>query len=135
VIALQGNAVASGTLNSLDDGYALTWVNSAGKWEAQPSKSYFVGNYTSITSSYLATTATQLVLVGSLSGAITVTLPASPTDGQLLTIKDGAASASTYNITVSGNGHNIDGLSSVLISTNYDTLTVFFGSSYWSIIN
>lgn len=36
VIKLQGNTVQSGTLTSIDDGYVLTWVNSASMWEPKP---------------------------------------------------------------------------------------------------
>jgi hypothetical protein len=36
VTALQGNSVKSGALSSAQDGYVLTWVNSDGKWEAEP---------------------------------------------------------------------------------------------------
>lgn len=35
VIALQGNAVQAGTLNSVDDGYVLTWNNVNNQWEAK----------------------------------------------------------------------------------------------------
>lgn len=37
VVALQGNAVQSGTLGSGQDGYVLTWKNSDNEWEAKPS--------------------------------------------------------------------------------------------------
>jgi hypothetical protein len=36
VIAIQGNAVQSGTLNSNDDGYVLTWKNANAQWEPHP---------------------------------------------------------------------------------------------------
>lgn len=35
VIAIQGNAVQAGTLNSVDDGYVLTWNNANNQWEAK----------------------------------------------------------------------------------------------------
>src|ERR1700722_9330125 len=37
VVAIQGNAVQSGTLGSTDDGYVLTWKNGDEQWEAKPS--------------------------------------------------------------------------------------------------
>lgn len=41
ITKLQGNSVKSGTLTSANDGYVLTWVNSATDWEAKlPSSMY-----------------------------------------------------------------------------------------------
>ena len=39
VVAIQGNPVQSGSLTSLDDGYVLTWKNSADQWQALPATS------------------------------------------------------------------------------------------------
>ena len=43
----------------------------------------------------------------------TMTLPSSPLGGESYEIKDSTGSAATYNITVSGNGKNIDGNSTL----------------------
>jgi hypothetical protein len=37
VIKLQGNNVLAQTLNSIQDGYVLTWINSGANWQARPS--------------------------------------------------------------------------------------------------
>lgn len=37
VVAIQGNAVQSGTLGSNNDGYVLTWENADNQWETKPS--------------------------------------------------------------------------------------------------
>jgi hypothetical protein len=41
VVRIQGNAINSATLGSIQDGYALTWVNSAGQWQAKPAATGF----------------------------------------------------------------------------------------------
>jgi hypothetical protein len=48
--------------------------------------------------------------VNTTSGAITVTLPATPTAGDLVGIKDYANTADTNNITIDRNGSNIQGV-------------------------
>lgn len=47
--------------------------------------------------------------VNTTSGAITVTLPASPSAGDIVAVKDYANTADTNNITIGRNGSNIDG--------------------------
>lgn len=39
VIKLQNNAVQSGALGAIQDGYVLTWVNGSTNWQAKPSNS------------------------------------------------------------------------------------------------
>jgi hypothetical protein len=47
--------------------------------------------------------------VNTTSGAITVTLPATPSAGDIVAVKDYANTADTNNITIARNGSNIDG--------------------------
>ena len=42
VVALQGNAVKSGTLIASQDGYVLTWHNASSQWEALPETIAFI---------------------------------------------------------------------------------------------
>jgi len=60
----------------------------------------------------------RYVLVGSGEGGTTINLPASPFPGQFHVIRDWANAAAGINITVQGNGHNIDGSSSFVINKN-----------------
>lgn len=59
------------------------------------------------------------VVVTDTTAPRTITLPASPDDEEFHYVKDASGGAGTNNITVSGNGHNIDGAASFVINTNY----------------
>jgi hypothetical protein len=63
--------------------------------------------------------------VNTTSGAITVTMPASPSAGDIVGIKDYAATFATNNVTVNRNGSNIDG-SAFNTTLNTKSLSVFF---------
>jgi len=63
--------------------------------------------------------------VNTTSGAITVTMPASPSAGDIVGIKDYAGTFSTNNVTVGRNGSNFDG-SPADATLLTDQLSVFF---------
>ncbi len=88
------------------------------------------------TSNYTVQTTDQGVGVDTTTAAVTITLPASPNDGERHLISDVAGTANTHNITVSGNGHNIIGQSSYIMTGQYNTLTVAYhaGKGIWVII-
>lgn len=52
------------------------------------------------------------------AAAVTVKLPASPGDGRIVCVKDYKGDAATNNVTVDGNGKNIEGAATDLISVN-----------------
>jgi len=76
----------------------------------------------------------ETIIIGAITGSITITLPASPTAGDIYTIKDQLGNAATYNIIVSGNGNNIDGVSSYTLNANYESINVLFANGTWSIV-
>ena len=72
--------------------------------------------------------------VNTTSGAITVTLPATPTAGDLVGIKDYANTADTNNITIDRNGSNIQGVANnFTISVAGTSITLIYvdGTQGW----
>ena len=65
--------------------------------------------------------------VNTTSGAITVTLPASPSAGDIVGITDYAGTAATNNITIARNSSKIEGTTeNAVISTNRDSITLIY---------
>ncbi len=100
-------------------------------------------NILPVTTVFTANWSTQtLVDVGTLyyfinagnSTPKTVNLPASPTQSNLVTIKDKKGDAATNNITIQGNGKLIDGVSSILINKNNQSYTLKYDGTDWNII-
>lgn len=69
-------------------------------------------------------------------GPITVDLPAVPSDGDSITVKDSAGGAAVNNITVNGNGPLIDGAASYVIAIPYESLSLVFNlaAGNWSVV-
>lgn len=82
----------------------------------------------------VGTTETLIIINKSVGASTTVTLPASPNTGRVLIIKDGKGDAAANNITVAGNGKNIDGSANLTISTNYGVSRIVFNGTIWNVI-
>lgn len=82
---------------------------------------------------YTALTTDYLIIVDT-SSARTINLLASPTLGRTYVIKDHVGSAAANNITVSGNGVNIDSAASYTINSNYGSITVIYNGGTWSVV-
>lgn len=74
------------------------------------------------------------VLFVNTSSAKTINLPANPLTGDIFYIKDVSGTANTNNITVQGNGRNIDNAASATINTTYGNLAVIYNGTTWSIL-
>jgi len=90
-----------------------------------------VYSYTAITSNVTLTTGSSYVIFVNPSAEFTVTLPATPINGQVFKIKDISGQALTYNVIIDGNGNNIDGGSSASINTDYGALELIYNGSDW----
>ncbi len=81
----------------------------------------------------------KVVFVDTSGGNVTVTLPSSPTIGQWHKIKDYLGNAYINNITIDGNGANIEQFSAapsstLLLTQNYDAVELVFNGTFWSIV-
>ena len=89
------------------------------------------------TTSYLAA-AWDDIGADTTGGGVTITLPSTPTQGQLVRIRDVGGVSSTNNITVARNGNKIAGLSSnFTVNTNWaDISFVYYNTSIgWAPVN
>jgi hypothetical protein len=75
----------------------------------------------------LASSATGLVLVQH-TGPCTITLPTSPSVGQLLTIKDAAGHSAAWPIVISG---PIEGAASLTIEFNWSWVSLAYAGTMW----
>ena len=76
--------------------------------------------------------------VNTTSGAITVTLPASPSAGDIVAMADYAGTSATNNIIIARNGSNIEGVAqNGIINNNRDSITLVYvdGTQGWLPVN
>ena len=88
-------------------------------------------SWISKTTTYTAA-AFERVFAGTGGGAWTLTLPGSPTLGDEVWIHDPGATWAGANLTVSGNGKNIDGSSTLTLSTDGGTAVVAYSGTEWT---
>ena len=65
---------------------------------------------------------------------ITITLPQFPFISEVHNIKDINGHATINNITINGNGHNIDNEISYIINTDFQSISIVFNGTSWSIV-
>lgn len=88
---------------------------------------------TSITTTYPVVATDDFIAITTLAAPFTITLPATPTVGDEYQIKDTTGNAGASNVTVDGNGNNIDGISTFLLSQPYASATFTFAGGQWSV--
>jgi len=74
--------------------------------------------------------------VTATAGSITITLPASPSAGDTVTIKDGTGAAATTTFTVARNGSNIaSSATDLMFDKNFAEITMSYinGTIGWSV--
>lgn len=90
----------------------------------------FLGNYIATAISYQMLSTDAIIGVTSTAAPRTITMPStSMSVGQLWTIKDESGGAGTNNITISGNGYNVDGSATYVINNNYGSIDIYWNGS------
>lgn len=87
----------------------------------------------SVITSYTLLPGDDLVIVNN-TAPVTMTLPASPEEHKEYKIKDGNGNASSFNITIDGNGNLIDGLTTFVMSSDNQSTDLIFDGTKWLII-
>jgi len=78
--------------------------------------------------------ATDEIVGATSSAARAITLNASPSTGQVVTIKDVTGTAASNNITITPAAGTIDGSATKVINTNYGSVTLYYSGANWFII-
>jgi len=90
-------------------------------------------NVVSHTIGVLASVANDLVYLSHLTNSVTIQLPAAPTEGNEVVVKE--ASGAIANKTVDGNGNTIIGVGATYaIQSTYESLRFVYSSAGWLII-
>lgn len=89
---------------------------------------------TTVTGTYSVLATDENLIVTTNAAPFTITLPGSPSAGDFYLVKDGVGNSATNNITVSGNGNNIDGSSNYSLNINYGAIGLMYNGTQWNVI-
>ena len=111
------------TRSTLTGGTGISITNGSGSISIASTNSL---SWQSVQTANFTATAGNAYPVNTTSNAITVTLPVSPNAGNIITILDYAGTSATNNITISGNGNLIQGITSVIITQNRQAFNLVY---------
>lgn len=133
----SGGAVppTAGNINVVGDGVSVNVVGNPGTSTLTISATGITTlNYTDVTTTpYVVLTTDDYISVDSSTIPITIRLPNTNATGRVFIIKDRSGNASANNITVTtvGGAVNIDGATTFVMNTNFESIEVIFnGTSY-----
>lgn len=99
-------------------------------WQTLP-----IYTYVGVSNNYSVLATDTIVGVTSTASTYTMTLPNTGLfTGKYWVIKDESGGCSTNNITISGNGANIDGSSTYVMKANYESVTIYYNGSNFFVI-
>jgi hypothetical protein len=126
-VTSSGTVTLAGTLNVANGGTGATTAAGARASISANALPILKGtSYTAVVGEFIVASA----------GGITITLPASPSAGDTVTVKDGTGAAATTTFTVARNGENIAASATDLIfDKNYAEITMTYidGTIGWSV--
>ena len=100
VVKLRGNPVLSQSLGALQDGYALTWVNTDGYWEAKPTNNGSTHYFPFLAGVFSTNTTSLFTIIGSAEFNLTLYPDVKTIRFQVLLETTGPiATAQLYNFT------------------------------------
>lgn len=133
-----GNLVLGSGNGATTAGNVLMQVGGTTTASAVPNKFVFNRgrrrNVTTVTTTYQVLTSDDLIAITTLAAAYVISLPATPTVGDMYEIKDTTGIAGVNVVTVSGNGSNIDGVASFLINQPYQAVSFVYVNGQWSVV-
>lgn len=133
VVSISGNQLGQTTITG---GTGISITPGANTITISATSFSNIVNYTAIDdtdSPYAVTASDYYISADSTAGTVTVQLPNAPSTGRVFAIKDQAGTSATNNITVTtvGGAVNIDGSTSFVMNTAYESIQVIFnGSAY-----
>lgn len=122
---IQSTITVNGGINTVGlKASALTWTGST------------VDNLHLITtgSGYSVSSTDRYVIV-TTGATMAITLPANPTIGRLITVKEGSGASNPGAVTVNGGGALIDGQSSYVITSAWGYVQVTWSGARWLTVN
>lgn len=128
-----GSSGVDPVIATLTAGTGVSITNGAGSITISASGTETYNYVSTNTSPYVVGATDEYISVDSSAGAITVQLPNAPATGRVYYIKDQKGSAATHNITITtvGGVVTIDGGTSFVMNTAYESASVIFnGTSY-----
>lgn len=131
-----GSTGADPVLATLTAGTNINITNGAGSITISANTSSMVVAYTGVThaqSPYTVLSTDDYISADVTGGVITIKLPNAPATGTVYSVKDRVGLAGISNITVTtvGGAVNIDGSTSFVMNTAYESISVIFsGTAY-----
>lgn len=120
LLTLPASDGAAGQFLQTNGSGTLSFAAAGTSWQTKSA------DYTAVNNDYL--------LVNTSGGAVTITLPATPSTGDYVYFLDAAGTFQTYNLTVARNGETIQGTAENLtVSTNNVSFGLVYTGSTWQI--
>jgi hypothetical protein len=92
-----------------------------------------IKNSVTKTANYTILDTDERIYVDSSGGAFTITLPASPDDNKEYEIIDSTGNCASFNVTVNGNGNDINGSNTGTITSNNEAWGLVYNGTQWNL--